>query len=524
MDGLSVKFADEQWELDEICKLNHQTFSDEIKQHEATASGLLIDKFHSENKYIICLDSEEIVGMLAIRDVRPFSLDHKLDNLEEYLPPHQSLCEIRLLTVKPKYRSSKVFYLLFKEVFMLAGNYDFILISGILSQQKLYRSIGFVPFGPLVGDEVKYQPMYSSSDFFLKSRHNQLANKFTNRVNMLPGPVDIKKSVSDEFNKRTESHRSDEFLLKYNEIQKNLCELVKAKNVQIFTGSASLANEVMVAHISTLSAKGLILSNGEFGERLIHQAKCQKLDFVNYSQPLGVKLELEKIEEELINDLSIKWILFAHCETSIGIVNDLSAIIEICKNREVLVCVDCVSSFGILPLKLNEVYMASASSGKAIGSYSGLSMILFNDLKEHTEVKIPVYLDIWYYIKKKGIPFTLNSNSLFSLGKAVENCDVEKKYQEVLTQSLWIKNHLKKSALNIKLFDCGAMHPAIISIELPPSINSSKIGALLAQKNILVNYKSDYLLQLNMIQICLFSLLSEDDLQYFMDIFTKELF
>ena len=202
--NLSVKIADQQWELEEICRLNHQTFSEEIPQHEKTATGLLIDKFHSENQYIICLDGSEIAGMIALRDVRPFSLDFKLDNIDDYLPPFKSLCEIRLLIVKPKYRNSVVFFRLFTEIFnqLIKKQYDLAIISGILSQQKLYRSLGFVPFGPLVGEPVKFQPMYVTSEFYFKSRHCTTRFNQQNRiVNALPGPVTVRNIISDEFKK-----------------------------------------------------------------------------------------------------------------------------------------------------------------------------------------------------------------------------------------------------------------------------------------------------------------------------------
>ena len=106
MERLYTKIADQEWEFDEICRLNHQTFSEEIQQHDKTPTGLLIDKFHSENQYIICLNESEIVGMVALRDKRPFSLDFKLENIDHYLPPHKLSCEIRLLIVKPAFRNS----------------------------------------------------------------------------------------------------------------------------------------------------------------------------------------------------------------------------------------------------------------------------------------------------------------------------------------------------------------------------------------------------------------------------------
>lgn len=82
---LMTKIADQSWELEEISRLNHQTFAEEISQHNPTENGLLTDKFHLANQYIICLNGQEIAGMIALRDVRPFSLDSTLSNIDDYL-------------------------------------------------------------------------------------------------------------------------------------------------------------------------------------------------------------------------------------------------------------------------------------------------------------------------------------------------------------------------------------------------------------------------------------------------------
>lgn len=157
------KIASEDWEFEQIHRLNYATFVEEIPQHRPRPDKRLIDKFHAENTYLICLDHHQLIGMVALRDRRPFSLDQKLKDLDGYLPPAQSLCEIRLLAVKPPYRYRRVFYALLRMICQYRDRqgYDLVLASATLRQQKLYAHLGFVPFGPLVGtEEAPYQPMY----------------------------------------------------------------------------------------------------------------------------------------------------------------------------------------------------------------------------------------------------------------------------------------------------------------------------------------------------------------------------
>jgi len=163
MGKLVFKIADRPEEFEQIFRLNYKTFVEEIPQHEVNAEKRLVDKFHAENTYIICMDGERLLGMLAARDKRPFSLDLKLSNLDSFLPPHESICEIRLLAVEPDRRRTRVLagLMILLAKYCDEHNYDLGIMSGTTRQLKMYRNLGFVPFGPLVGKEgAYYQPMY----------------------------------------------------------------------------------------------------------------------------------------------------------------------------------------------------------------------------------------------------------------------------------------------------------------------------------------------------------------------------
>ena len=68
---LVFKFANEDWEFEHIHRLNYRTFVEEIPQHHVSPTHRLVDKFHAENTYLICLSGRKLVGMLAARGNRP---------------------------------------------------------------------------------------------------------------------------------------------------------------------------------------------------------------------------------------------------------------------------------------------------------------------------------------------------------------------------------------------------------------------------------------------------------------------
>ena len=98
--ALTVRLATVD-DFDDIRRLNHQTFAAEIPQHAPRADGRLVDRFEDESTFIIARDDEKLAGMLALRDRRPFSIDAKLPDVDRYLPPGRTLCEIRLLAGEP---------------------------------------------------------------------------------------------------------------------------------------------------------------------------------------------------------------------------------------------------------------------------------------------------------------------------------------------------------------------------------------------------------------------------------------
>jgi len=114
---IEIKIANESAEFTQIAQLNYATFVEEIPQHQTNPDRKLVDKFHAQNTYFIAKLENEIVGMLALRNQRPFSLDSKLSNLDDYMQPGESVCEIRLLAIQPTHRHSRVLRELFQALF-----------------------------------------------------------------------------------------------------------------------------------------------------------------------------------------------------------------------------------------------------------------------------------------------------------------------------------------------------------------------------------------------------------------------
>ena len=507
---LVFKTATEDWEFEGIHRLNYKTFVEEIPQHKASPTHRLIDKFHGENTYLICLCGRQLAGMLAVRGARPFSLDQKLEKLDSYLPPGRNLCEIRLLAVDKKFRGAQVLQGILALLWQhgIERNYDLAVISGTPRQFRLYQHLGFVPFGPVVGSgDAQFQPMYVTIETFEMSAREFLRSSPSrafqpSAVNFLPGPVTVRREVRRAFEQAPESHRADGFVKDFQATRQVLCDLTKAKKVELFVGSGTLANDIVAAQLSLHKNRGLILSNGEFGERLIDHAKRFSLDFDTLELPWGEPFDLAAIRALFERRPTPAWLWCAHCETSTGLLHDLDRLKDLCSEFQVKLCLDCISSIGTVPVDLTGVYLASAASGKGLRSYPGISMVFYHHDLALGENRLPRYLDLACYASQEGIPFTVSSNLLHALHAAVKRVPWDKRFSDLRELSAWLRPRLRE--LGFKLIGSDKQtSPAVTTIALPPELNSTTIGAAIQESGYLLSYNSEYLRAKNWIQICL---------------------
>ncbi|HEX5220611.1 MAG TPA: aminotransferase class V-fold PLP-dependent enzyme [Verrucomicrobiae bacterium] len=510
---LVFKFASEDWEIEQIHRLNYRTFVEEIPQHKASPTHRLVDKFHNENTYLICLHDQKLVGMLAARGNRPFSLDQKLPDVDTHLPKGRTVCEIRLLAIDKQFRGSRGGQILSGLLALLwqhgvERGYDLAIISGTMRQLRLYQHLGFVPFGPVVGTgEAQFQPMYVKLETFEVTAREFLraspAKSFQpSAANFLPGPVAVRREVRRAFEQAPESHRADSFKQEFQQTRQRLCELTQATNVELLLGSGTLANDMTAAQLSLWPGQGLVLSNGEFGNRLIDHAhrfklRCETVEF-DWGQPL----DLELVRQKLSSIPSPTWLWCVHCETSTGVLNDLRTLKELCSQRGVKLCLDCISSVGTMPVDLREVYLASAASGKGLRAYPGVAMVFHQHETQPESASLPRYLDLGFYAQQEGIPFTFSSNLLHALHAAVRGVNWERRFAEVAETSTWLRTKLIEHEFTV-IGASTRTSPAVFTIQLPAELNSINVGNLMQESGFLLSYNSDYLKRRNWIQICL---------------------
>ena len=248
------------------------------------------------------------------------------------------------------------------------------------------------------------------------------------------------------------------------------------------------------------------MSNGEFGRRLVEQANRNGLRFINYELPWGERFDLHEITR-LLSSEEIEWLLFCHCETSTGVVNDLDAIAAVARSYGLKCFVDCMSTVGTRKLDLSNVTMATCSSGKGLASVPGVAIVFSNYIPSE-KTGCPVYLDLGRYATASGVPFTLSSNLVKALLVAAR--------QKLQTQQHALVDHFGAEIFSV-LKDHGIAPFSSEQSKVFTLDNTRVKGDLvLAMKedNVILSEGSGYLMTRGWCQLATFGYYEEEQLRH----------
>jgi hypothetical protein len=161
---LSYEFraASSAADYDQIRRLNHRAFSEELAQHAPTPDGRLVDARESISRFFVAVEGDRVVGMVCASTTPPFSVESRLPAgaVLDALP--HPLCEVRLLAIEPSHRHTPVISGLLPCLFrgVLEEGAGTLLISGVTSRVEMYQRLGFRALGPPVPQgEASFVPM-----------------------------------------------------------------------------------------------------------------------------------------------------------------------------------------------------------------------------------------------------------------------------------------------------------------------------------------------------------------------------
>lgn len=146
----------------------------------------------------------------------------------------------------------------------------------------------------------------------------------------------------------------------------------------LMQGSGTYSVEATLGSVITPKHKLLILSNGAYGDRMGNIAEYHGMNYDMLAFEETEQVSVEYVDDYLAHNAEITHVAVVHCETTTGILNPLPQIAHIVKMHGKKLIVDAMSSFGGVPLDVEELgidFMIS-SANKCIQGVPGFGFII----------------------------------------------------------------------------------------------------------------------------------------------------
>lgn len=530
----TFKLAETLDEVEQVHRLTYQTFVRELGQYTDDDSGRFVDKFDHKNRYFIGSQNGEVAGMLCAHDQPPFSIASRLPDPSVLTASGSRPLEVRLLAVKPEHRRGSLFAGLAEALFRFAKEqgYTHLLISGVVEQVTLYEHLGFRCLGPAVPcGATAFVPM-SIEVAKLEARHAISLRRWTRRqsrtknipmVSLLPGPVPLSVAVQHALAEPPLYHRDHEFIDLFAGVRNSLGRLVGGRDVAMMVGSGTLANDTVAAVLAALPSKrnGLVLVNGEFGERLVRQAQRFGLKPRVLRWAWGEPWNLDAINTALRDTQPGDWVWGTHLETSTGVLNDLPGLLSLCRPRGLRVCVDAISSCGAVPLNLSQTFLATGTSGKSLGAVAGLAFVFADEreLRDLDRERLPTYLDLPAALAQPGSRFTVPSLLVKSLAAALDayaDLRAPSRYEHYRALSAHLRAGLRSAGI-APLADERIACPIVTTFRPPAPLSAAEFLERCANLGFQIGGQSEYLASRGLVQVATMGETLQTDLDRFLE-------
>lgn len=246
-----------------------------------------------------------------------------------------------------------------------------------------------------------------------------------------PGPVNTTARVKSAMVHHDVCHRDPSFSELMVSLTGKLRRVFRASaehTMCVVTGSGTAAMECGIASTVPRDGKILIIDNGAFGERMHEIARLHEMNIVHLRYAWGDQVNPADVERAIEENPDIAVVAMTAHETSVGLLNPVRAVGEICQQYDALFLVDAVSALGAEDIDVvrDNIDVCWASANKCLHAISGAG---FLSVSPRTWQKIESVKPRSYYLDLKRYrryveelaqtPFTPAVSAYFALDAAL---------------------------------------------------------------------------------------------------------
>ena len=279
------------------------------------------------------------------------------------------------------------------------------------------------------------------------------------------GPVEMYERTLAVRSQQLPYFRTDTFSEVMLEIQTRLLRILDTKETSkcaIITGSGSAAMESVVSNSFDNTDKVLVINGGSFGSRFVQLCEIYAIPHdtitLAYDETL-TQAHLDKYEGNTYSAMLVN----IH-ETSTGQLYDIKMLSQFCKQKNMKLVVDAISSFLSDPLHMDTdgIDCVILSSQKALSLAPGLSMVVMNQLFYEEKVKdkpiINLYLNLNEHIHNMERGQTPNTPAvgicfeLLDMLRYVEEKGVDQVIEETKKRAIYFREAVRALGVTLPKF------------------------------------------------------------------------
>ena len=323
--------------------------------------------------------------------------------------------------------------------------------------------------------------------------------KIEPRTLLGPGPSGVHPRVLQALGYPLIGHLDPQFLELMNNVQDMLRYAFRTENQLTIpvSGTGSAAMEAAVCNFVEPGDSVLICVNGYFGERLCDMAGRYGAEVRRLDRTWGEVFTLDEVKAAL-EEKPAKIVMMVHAETSTGARQPLEGMSELVHSYGGLLLVDCVTSLGGVPLKVDDWGIDIAYSGtqKCLSVPPGLGPITVNSRAQGVlnsrRSKVPNwYLDLTMVGKYWGSERTYHHTAPISMNyalyeglKLLVEEGIEARWARHLANAQQLWAGLERLGLKLVVPEAYRL-PSLTTVYIPDGVDDAAVrGRLLKDYNI----------------------------------------
>lgn len=310
---------------------------------------------------------------------------------------------------------------------------------------------------------------------------------------MTPGPTQVRENV--RLSRALEVTNPD-LDMQFYDFYKETCEKIgvflKTKNeIRVLNGEGILGLEAACASLTESEDRVLVIDNGIYGEGFADFVKIYGGKPILFKCDRRKKIDIDALKDFLDKDSDFKYATVVHCDTPSGVLNDISKICPLLKQKGILTVVDSVAGMGGEDIRVDEwqIDVVIGGSQKCISASPGLTLLSISEeafnVMEKRKTPIASYycnLLVWKdYYKNKWFPYTQPTSDIIALRTAIDNILEDDK---ILERHDSIAKAVRKvfTEAGLNLYMKEGYSNTVTVVEIPKEINDYEVRQYMIEK------------------------------------------